>query len=72
MEEVARKTKYRIKKEAEDLAIYNDYNEFMSSPDAMATAADAYIMEKYDIASKSTVWFVRKRVEKRLKEAGKL
>lgn len=66
------RTEYQEKKEIRELAIYNDYNRFMAIPGAMATAADKYIMDKYSIFSKSTVWFIRQRVEKRLNAEGKL
>jgi hypothetical protein len=32
----------------------------------MSTAVDNILMNKYNIFSKSTIWFIRKRVEKRL------
>lgn len=62
------KTPFRIKKEARELAIYNEYNELMSQPGAMATAVDRHLTEKYGFGAESTIWFIRKRVEKRLKE----
>lgn len=62
------KTKFRLKKEARELAIYNEYNELMAQPEAMATAVDKYLTQKYGFGSKSTIWSIRKRVEKRLKE----
>jgi hypothetical protein len=40
----------------------------MAHPGAMATAVDRYLAEKYEFGSETTVWFIRKRVEKRLKE----
>jgi hypothetical protein len=68
MDERKIKTPFRIKKEARELAIYNEWNELMAQPGAMATAVDRYLTEKYEFGSEITVWFVRKRVEKRLKE----
>lgn len=62
------KTAFRLKKEARELAIYNEYNALMAQPGAMATAVDKYLTEKYGFGSESTIWFIRKRVEKRLKE----
>jgi hypothetical protein len=66
------KTDFQLKKEAKELAIYNEWNELMKQPEAMATAVDKFIMEKYSVFSKSTIWFIRKRVEERLKAEGKL
>jgi len=60
------KTDFQLKKEAKELSIYNEWNELMKHPGAMATAVDKLLMGKYNIFSKSTIWFIRKRVEKRL------
>ena len=66
------KTKFRIAKEARELAIYNDWKELMSQPGAMSSGVGNYLCEKYDIHSISTIQVIVKRVEKRLKEEGKL
>lgn len=60
------KTSYQLEKQARELAIYNEWNALMSEPGAMATAVDEHLMSKYGIHAKSTIWFIRKRVEKRL------
>jgi len=60
------KTEYQLEKEARELAIYNEWNELMSQPGAMASAVEKHLMQKYSIHAKSTIWFARKRVEKRL------
>ncbi|MDR3272328.1 MAG: hypothetical protein LBT29_02430 [Flavobacteriaceae bacterium] len=60
------KTDFKLGKEAKELAIFNEWNELVKQPGSMKTAIDEYLMEKYDIFSKSTIWFIRKRVEKRL------
>ena len=65
------KTQFQLEKEAKELAVYTEHKELMSQPGAMATAVDEILMRKYGIYSKSTIWFIRKRVEKRLKEGGK-
>ena len=70
MDESKIKTRWRLKKEAQELAIYNERNELMSQPGAMATAVDRYLTEKYEFGSETTVWFICKRVEKQLKEEG--
>lgn len=68
MDERKIKTPYRIKKEAQELAIYKEWHELMAQPGAMATAVDRYLTEKHGFGSETTVWFIRRRVEKRLKE----
>ena len=65
------KTQFQLEKEAKELAVYTEHQKLMSQPGAMATAVDEILMRKYGIYSKSTIWFIRKRVEKRLKEGGK-
>lgn len=72
MEQQKIKTEFRLKKEARELAIYYEYNELMAQPGAMATAVDKYLTQKYGFGSESTIWFIRKRVEKRLREEGRL
>lgn len=66
MEIKAKKTKYRIEKEARDLKIYQDWRDEMEKPGAMVTAVNQYVMQKYGIHSTSNVWAIRKRVEARL------
>lgn len=60
-----KKTQYQEEREARELAIYTDWTTEMAKPGAMTTAVDKYIMEKYNIHSASTIWSIRKRVEKR-------
>lgn len=62
------KTEYQLQKQARELAIYNEWCELIRQPGAMRTAVDEHLMHKYGIHSKSTIWFIRKRVEKRLNE----
>jgi hypothetical protein len=71
MDETKIKTPFRIKKEARELAIYNEWHELMAQPGAMASAVDRYLAQKYEFGAETTVWFIRKRVEKRLKEEDK-
>lgn len=61
-------TEYHQKKEAKELAIFNDWTEMMAQPGAMSTTVDETIMSKYDIYSAATVWRIRQRVSKRLKD----
>lgn len=72
MKEQKIKTEFSLKKEARELAIYNEYHALMAQPGAMATAVNKYLTEKYGFGSASTIWFIRKRVEKRLQEEGKI
>ena len=72
METQAIKTDFRKKKEARELAIYHEYSELMSQPEAMSTAVNRYLKEKYGFGADSTIWCIRQRVAKRLKKEGKL
>jgi hypothetical protein len=62
------KTEYKIKKDAKDMAILNDYNKMIEAPGAMATAVDDALMKKYNLHSRSSIWTARKRAEKQIKE----
>lgn len=57
---------YRAEKRATELKIYNEFNELMSDPESQVTAVESKLMNKYGIHSHSTIWSIRKRVEKRL------
>lgn len=65
-----KKTAYRLEREARELKIYKEYEEFMSYPGAQPGAAKEYIMKKFNIHAPSTIWFIRKRVEERMKKEG--
>lgn len=65
------KTKYQAEKEAKELKIYLERKSMLSKPDSMATVVDEKLITKYSkqgVNSKSTIWFICKRVEKRLKQ----
>lgn len=64
------KTKFRAEQEARDLKIYNEYMKLISNG-AMKTAANNIIKSKYGFHADSTIWFIRKRVEGRLKKIKK-
>ena len=68
MNNIPIKTKYQLDKEKLDNEIYSEYHKLISQDGAMATAVDKHLMEKYSIHSKSTIWFIRKRVEKRMEK----
>jgi len=72
MTEKVLKTPYQLEKEAKELKIYEERKELMQQPGTMATAVDDYLMRKYNIFSRSTIWFIERRVEKKLREEGKL
>jgi len=67
MEEKVFKTEFRIRKEANEMAIYNEWIELMKQPGSQMTAVREYLTKKYKIGSQSTVRFICNRVEKRLK-----
>lgn len=71
MEKQVFKTAYQVEQEAKDGAIYNEWNELMQVPGQSRTGVTQYLMQKYNIHASSTIWFIRKRVEKRLKGEGK-
>jgi hypothetical protein len=60
------KTDYRIKKEAKEMAIYNEFQKLAANPENAIKKINQYLMKKYDINAEGTIWNIRKRVEKRL------
>lgn len=66
------KTDCKAKREARDLAIFNDYNELISVDGQSRTLVTEHLMRKYSIHSPGTIYVIRKRVEEHLKEEGKL
>lgn len=62
----ALKTDCERRKEARDMAIYNDWNELISKPGAMAEAIYIFLGNKHEV-SRSRIYSARKRVEERLK-----
>lgn len=72
METMLFKTDCKAKREARDLAIYNEYNELISIEGQSKTRVTEYLMKKYDIHSSGTIYVIRERVEKRLKKEGKI
>lgn len=60
-------TEHAEKKKARDLSIYTEYQELMKEPGAMSTAVTDYLMKKYEIYARSTVWSICQRVKKDLK-----
>ena len=60
------KTPYKKKQEAKDMAVYREFTELASNPDNAISAINEYLMKKYGFSAPSTIWVIRKRVEKRL------
>lgn len=66
------KTPFRVEKEAQELAIYNEYNELMSTEGQSKTGVTDFLMKKYGIHSASTIYVIRRRVEERLEKEAAL
>lgn len=62
------KSPFRIAKEAKELAIYKEYESLINEEGAMAGSITQHLMKKHKIHARSTIWFIRNRVGKRLKE----
>ena len=60
------KTPLQEKREARDLAIYNEYNALAANPEQSREELNRYLMEKYGIHSTGTLYLIRRRVENRL------
>ena len=72
METMLFKTDCKAKREARDLAIYNEYNELIAIEGQSKTLVTEHLMKKYDIHSAGTIYIIRQRVEERLKREGKI
>lgn len=72
MEAMLFKTDCKAKREARDLAIYNEYNELIAIEGQSKTLVTEHLMKKYDIHSAGTIYVIRQRVEERLKKEGKI
>lgn len=68
MDEVI-KTEFQRVKEAKELDIYNEWIELTGKDGMMKTAVEKHLMEKYGIYSRSTIFRIVKRVERRLCDA---
>ena len=51
-----------------DLAIYNEFNELTKDPTALKGEVSRHLMAKYGLFSATTIWSIRRNVEKRLME----
>lgn len=61
------KTPFQAEKEAKELAIYREYVNLMQVDGQSRTAVTDHLMRKHGIHSASTIYEIRKRVEKQLK-----
>lgn len=66
------RTELQERRRKRDMAIYSEYEQMMSVPGQSSTEVSKRLMRKYDINSLGTIYVIRKRVEKRLKEEAKL
>jgi len=65
MDEVI-KTEFQRVKEARELEVYNEWIELTGQDGMMKTAVEKHLMEKYGIYSRSTIFRIVKRVERRM------
>ena len=63
------RTSFQREKEKRENAIYRDFIELSSLPNAALTEVTSIVMRKYNIHSPATVWNIRKRVERRMRGA---
>ena len=66
------KTKFQLEKENKELALYTEYQQMIAVPGRSKVEIAKYLADKYHIATISTVYSIRKRVEKRLSSEGLL
>lgn len=62
------KTDCQLEREKRDRAIYDEYNELTSVQGQSRTRVNEYLMKKYGIHSVGTIYQIRARVEKLIKE----
>lgn len=65
------KTPWRVKQEEKELKIYSEFMELSQKPGASKVEIAKFLCEKYNIATISTIYGIRKRVEKRLQDGTK-
>lgn len=51
-----------------DVAIFNEFNELTKDPTASKGEVTRYLMAKYGLFSETTIWSIRKNVERILAE----
>ncbi len=65
------KTPWRVKKEETELEIYTRFMELIQKPGASKVEVAKFLCKEYNIATISTIYGIRKRVEKRLQDGTK-
>lgn len=70
MEAIIFRTQAQEEREKRDLAIWREYNELASIRGTSRTLINEHLMRKYGIHSAGTIYEIRRRVEKRIKEQG--
>ena len=55
------KTDYKLKMERRDMAIYTEYERLIKEDGAMPGAVDDYLMKRYDLHTRSSIWNARRR-----------
>ena len=63
------RTELRKEKEQKELEIYTEYQQLVSVPGNSKVEVSKHLCRKYKISTISTIYALRKRVEKRLKYA---
>lgn len=63
------RTDYKIRMEKRNLSIYEEYNRLTAEPGVSKGKVEEYLMKKYDISSRSTIWAIRKQMEAKMREA---
>lgn len=62
------KTDCQMEREKRDRAIYDEYNSLTAIEGQSRTRVNEYLMKKYGIHSVGTIYQIRARVERTLKE----
>lgn len=60
------KTPYQKEREAFEAKVYREWVLLTSNPESQREAVTAYLMKKYHLHARSTVWAIRRRVEARM------
>lgn len=55
------KTAFQIEQKARNEAIAREYESLMKQEGSMSTMVEKYIMDKYKIHSRTTLWKIRKK-----------
>lgn len=64
------RTERQKRRERKEMELYMEYQTLASDPNKSKVVINQYLCEKYDIACASTIYAIRRRVEKRLAQKG--